>query len=87
MLPCYRSTDSTLDEPIAGVSPKRTEQILTLLRNLGNQGLLIVFIEHDISAVKQVADQVIVMDEGRVIAQGAPSEVLARPEIMEAYIA
>jgi ABC-type branched-subunit amino acid transport system ATPase component len=89
-LACCLATEAQmllLDEPIAGVSPKRREQILKLLRTLGNQGMLIIFVEHDISAVKELADQVIVMDEGKVIAQGVPSEVLARPEIMEAYIA
>jgi len=89
-LACCLATEAQmllLDEPIAGVSPKRREQILKLLLTLGNQGMLIIFVEHDISAVKEVADQVIMMDEGKVIAHGVPSEVLARPEIMEAYIA
>jgi ABC-type branched-subunit amino acid transport system ATPase component len=62
------------------------EQILGLLRRLRDEGKLIVFIEHDIAAVRQVADVVIVMDNGQVIAQGPPSEVLERPEIMEAYV-
>ena len=61
--------------------------ILDLLRQLRAQGKLVIFIEHDIAAVWQVADVVVVMDEGRVIAQGAPGEVLERPEIMEAYLA
>jgi branched-chain amino acid transport system ATP-binding protein len=47
---------------------------------------LVVFIEHDIASVRQVADRVIVMDDGKVIAQGVPSEVLERPEILEAYV-
>ena len=49
------------------------QQILGLLRQLREQGKLIIFIEHDIAAVRQVAD-VVVMDEGRVIAQGAPGD-------------
>jgi ABC-type branched-subunit amino acid transport system ATPase component len=76
-----------LDEPVAGVHPGMIAHILELLRRLRDEGKLIVFIEHDIAAVRQVADIVIVMDEGRIIAQGPPNEVLERPEIMEAYLA
>ena len=75
-----------LDEPVAGVHPEMAAQILALLRQLRADGQLIVFVEHDIAAVRQVADVVIVMDEGKILAQGSPSEVLERPEIMEAYV-
>ncbi len=76
-----------LDEPVAGVHPEMSSKILDMLRQLRKQGRLVVFIEHDIVAVRQVADMVIVMDEGRIIAQGKPNEVLERPEIIEAYVA
>lgn len=75
-----------LDEPVAGVHPEMVSHILDLLRQLRADGKLVVFIEHDITAVRQVADLVIVMDEGKIIAQGPPGEVLERPEIMEAYL-
>jgi len=75
-----------LDEPVAGVHPEMISQILDNLRQLREQGRLVVFIEHDIAAVRQVADTVVVMDEGRVIAQGKPNEVLEKPEIIEAYV-
>ncbi len=75
-----------LDEPVAGVHPEMAERILGLLRQLRDMGKLVVFIEHDIASVRQVADSVVVMDEGRIIAQGKPSEVLERPEIIEAYV-
>ena len=61
-------------------------RILDLLRQLRDQGKLIVFVEHDIDAVRQVADQVIVMDEGNIIIEGPPRQILDRPEIMEAYL-
>jgi len=89
-LACCLATEAQillLDEPVAGVHPEMIQQILGLLRQLREQGKLVIFIEHDIAAVRQVADVVVVMDEGRVIAQGAPNEVLERPEIMEAYLA
>jgi branched-chain amino acid transport system ATP-binding protein len=75
-----------LDEPVAGVHPEMVSHILGLLRQLREDGKLVVFIEHDITAVRQVADLVIVMDEGKIIAQGPPDEALERPEIMEAYL-
>ena len=87
---CCLATEASvllLDEPVAGVHPAMVSNILDLLRQLRKNGKLIVFIEHDISAVRQVADLVIVMDEGKIIAQGLPAEVLERREIMEAYLA
>jgi len=75
-----------LDEPVAGVHPEMAARILGLLRQLRDDGKLIVFIEHDIAAVREIADAVVVMDDGRVIAQGPPAQVLERPEIMEAYV-
>jgi ABC-type branched-subunit amino acid transport system ATPase component len=88
-LACCLATEARillLDEPVAGVHPEMASQILGLLQQLRDQGKLIVFIEHDIAAVRQIAELVIVMDEGRIIAQGRPVEVLERPEIMEAYV-
>jgi ABC-type branched-subunit amino acid transport system ATPase component len=76
-----------LDEPVAGVHVEIASRILDLLRCLRDDGRQIIFIEHDIGAVRQVADMVIVMDEGKVIALGPPGDVLARSEIMEAYLA
>jgi ABC-type branched-subunit amino acid transport system ATPase component len=75
-----------LDEPVAGVDPEMVSRILDLLSRLRGQGKLVVFIEHDIAAVRKIADHVIVMDAGRIIAQGQPSKVLEQPEIMEAYL-
>ena len=88
-LACCLATGSRillLDEPVAGVHPDMIAKILALLRELKLMGKLVVFIEHDIASVRQVADLVIVMDEGKVIAQGKAEEVLERPEIMEAYV-
>lgn len=76
-----------LDEPIAGVHPQMVEHIIDLLNKLKGQGKLIVFIEHDIPAIRRCADVLVVLDHGHVIASGDPEEVLSRPEIMEAYLA
>ncbi|HYX29030.1 MAG TPA: ABC transporter ATP-binding protein [Pyrinomonadaceae bacterium] len=89
-LACCLATEAKilwLDEPVAGVHPAMASKILALMRKLRDDGKLIVFIEHDISAVREVAESVVVMDHGRVKAQGAPEEVLGRHEVMEAYLA
>jgi neutral amino acid transport system ATP-binding protein len=86
---CCLATDANillLDEPLAGVHPNMIEKILGLMRELRKLGKITVFIEHDIASVRAIADSVVVMDHGKVIAQGKPSDVLERPEIIEAYV-
>lgn len=75
-----------LDEPVAGVAPAMVEQILDRLRKLREKGKMILFIEHDIEAVRQIADHVIVMDDGKIVTKGPPADVLVKPEIMETYL-
>jgi neutral amino acid transport system ATP-binding protein len=89
-LACGLATEARillLDEPVAGVHPSIASRILDLLRQLPGNEKIVIFIEHDIAAVRQIADLVVVMDEGRIIAQGPPHDVLERPEIMEVYLA
>jgi len=74
-----------LDEPVAGVHPGMIAKILDLLRRLKDSGKLVVFVEHDLAAVREVADHAIVMDDGKIIAEGPPDELLARPEIINCY--
>ena len=89
-LACCLATDAKillLDEPVAGVHPELVGRILELLQQLRSDDRLTVFIEHDLAAVRQISDRVIVMDDGQIIADGRPAEVLERPDIMEAYVA
>jgi ABC-type branched-subunit amino acid transport system ATPase component len=88
-LACCLATNAgilLLDEPVAGVHSDLVARLLDLLLRVRDEGKLVVFVEHDLAAVREVADRVIVMDEGRIVADGVPSEVLQRPEIMEAYV-
>ncbi len=75
-----------LDEPVSGIHPEILEKILALFQELVKQGKTVVFIEHDIEAVRKVSDTVVVMDEGKVIATGKPETVLQDPAIVEAYL-
>jgi len=75
-----------LDEPVTGIHPEMVFRLSELLRILAGQGRMIVFVEHDIASVRSLADHLIVMDSGRVVAQGQSEEVLKRPEVMEAYL-
>jgi branched-chain amino acid transport system ATP-binding protein len=76
-----------LDEPLAGVNPVLGAQLLDHVRELReSRGMTFLLIEHDLEAVLGVSERVIVMNEGRVIAAGAPAEVRADPRVVDAYL-
>lgn len=76
-----------LDEPVAGANPALVDRMLELLERLRREeGKTIVLIEHNMDAVMQISDRVIVMDEGRIIADGTPEEVRESVVVIEAYL-
>jgi neutral amino acid transport system ATP-binding protein len=75
-----------LDEPMAGVNPALTQSLLTHITALRDQGRTVVFIEHDMDVVQEISDWVIVMGQGRVIAEGPPAQIAANPEVIDAYL-
>ena len=75
-----------LDEPVAGVNPKLRQKISKILLALKKQGETILLIEHDMNFTFGLADWVIVMDEGKVIAQGKPAEIKNNSKVLEAYL-
>jgi branched-chain amino acid transport system ATP-binding protein len=76
-----------LDEPTAGMSPDETESTMELVKRLAReQGLTILFCEHDMDVVFDVATSIMVMQHGRTIIQGAPEEVRQNATVQEAYL-
>ncbi|MFZ2087999.1 MAG: high-affinity branched-chain amino acid ABC transporter ATP-binding protein LivG, partial [Desulfobaccales bacterium] len=74
------------DEPVAGLNPEETAEIAGLLRRLRQKGKTMLLVEHDMELVMGVADNVVVLDGGRLIAAGAPEEVRVNPLVLEAYL-
>ena len=75
-----------LDEPVAGVNPKLREKISKILLKLKEEGETILLIEHDMDFTLRIADKVIVMEKGTVIAQGAPDYIKNNRQVLEAYL-
>jgi neutral amino acid transport system ATP-binding protein len=75
-----------LDEPMAGVNPALTQSLLDHILDLKTQGMTVLFVEHDMQMVRHIADWVVVMAEGRVVAEGPPDEVMRNPAVIDAYL-
>ena len=75
-----------LDEPSSGLNPKESNDLISFLKELIHEDLTILIIEHDMKVVMGISDWVVVMDEGRKIAEGPPEVVYNAPEVIEAYL-
>jgi len=75
-----------LDEPTAGVNPALTQNLLTHITRLRDDGVTVVFIEHDMDVVQEISDWVICMDRGQVIAEGPPMVVANNRDVIDAYL-
>ena len=75
-----------LDEPMAGVNPALKQSLNHHIRGLRDEGMTVLFVEHDMDMVHDLSDWVIVMAEGRIIAEGTPDQISANPAVIDAYL-
>jgi branched-chain amino acid transport system ATP-binding protein len=75
-----------LDEPMAGVNPALAQTIIGHVQQLREDGLTVVFVEHDMDVVRTISDWVVVMSEGEIIAEGRHSAIVANPRVIDAYL-
>ncbi|MCT2086998.1 ABC transporter ATP-binding protein [Microbacterium enclense] len=75
-----------LDEPMAGVNPALTQSLLGHILDLKKEGMTVLFVEHDMHMVRHISDWVVVMAEGRVVAEGPPETVMSDQAVIDAYL-
>jgi branched-chain amino acid transport system permease protein len=83
----FRPRVVLLDEPAAGIAQREVEQLAPLVRRIRDETRAsLVVVEHDLPFVRSIADRIVAMDQGRVLADGAPAAVLSDSEVVAAYI-
>ena len=75
-----------LDEPLAGLSTDGVDVMIAMIRRVRAGGITVVIIEHTMQALLRLADRLVVLDQGRRLAEGAPSDVTRNPAVIEAYL-
>jgi ABC-type branched-subunit amino acid transport system ATPase component/ABC-type branched-subunit amino acid transport system permease subunit len=75
-----------LDEPLAGLSTDGVDVMIAMIRRVRDGGVTVVIIEHTMQALLRLADRLVVLDQGRRLAEGAPGDVTRNPAVIEAYL-
>ena len=75
-----------LDEPMAGVNPALKQSLLGHIKSLRDDGMTVLFVEHDMDMVRDISDWVVVMAQGKIVAEGTPHEVMRNQAVVDAYL-
>jgi branched-chain amino acid transport system ATP-binding protein len=75
-----------LDEPVSGMNTSETHRVVELIRNIRDRGITILLVEHDMPMVMNVSDRIVVLNYGRIIAEGTPEVIRNDPAVIEAYL-
>jgi branched-chain amino acid transport system ATP-binding protein len=75
-----------LDEPVSGMNPSETSSFMRLLDKIRARDITVLLVEHDMRMVMGVSDRVVVLNHGKIIAEGPPSEIQENPEVIRAYL-
>jgi len=74
------------DEPFAGLFPEMVKIVTSVIKELRDKGKTIILVEHNMDLIRELSDHVIVLDAGKLLAEGSPEEVLSRKDVIEAYL-
>ena len=76
-----------LDEPSSGIAQREVEALAPVLRRLRDEmGASLLVIEHDIPLISSISDRLVALDQGAVLTEGAPADVLGHPDVIESYL-
>ncbi len=74
------------DEPFAGLFPEMIKIVSSVIRELRDRGNTVILVEHNMEIIRELSDHCIVMDSGKLLAEGSPEKVLAERGVVEAYL-